>query len=228
MSAISWGFKAAATTVLVMLGLWLLYRVVGLGFAIVIGMLAGFAFAVAVAVVLVRRLIGAGIERFAEILKVGQDERYDRSDEMASEIAAAPSQGGDELREVAERIRRLTKAAHGIVEPRLSRAVDAVAAAGERLLAKAVSSRGDARRLRPALVHRLRHVEAVTLNILRMQDSGATDPELVAKASATLERLAEDFERQRRNAAAEALETEARLKLLEQELGASAGRRAAV
>ena len=100
MSAISWGFKAAAATVLVMLGLWLLYRVVGLGFAIVIGMLAGFAFAVAVAVVLVRRLIGAGIERFAEILKVGQDERYDRSDEMASEIAAAPSHGGDELREV--------------------------------------------------------------------------------------------------------------------------------
>ena len=103
-----------------------------------------------------------------------------------------------------------------------------VATAAERLLAKATSSRGEARRLRPALVHRLRHVEAVTLNILRRQESASADPALVAKAAVTLERLAEDFERQRRNSMAEALETEARLKLLEQELGATAGQRAAV
>lgn len=226
-SAILWGVKVAVATVLGMLGIWLISRVVGWGFAIIIGVVAGVAFAVNVAIVLTLRLVGAGINRFAEILKVDQDERYDRSAEMAQEIAGAPG-GSDELLAVAGRIRRLTKAAHSIDDRRLARAVQTVSGAAERLLTKAVRSRADARRLRPALVHRLGHVEAVTLNILRMQESGSSDPALVGKAAATLERLAEDFDTQRRSSPVEILETEARLKLLEQELSATTGQRAAV
>jgi hypothetical protein len=161
-SAILWGVKVAVATVLAMLGIWLISRVVGWAFAIVIGVVAGVAFTVIVVVALVLRLIGAGISRFAEILTVDQDEKYDRSAEMAREIASAPG-GSDELLAVASRIRRLTKAGHSIAEPRLARAVAAVSGTAERLLAKAARSRADARRLRPALVHRLGHVEAVTL-----------------------------------------------------------------
>ena len=185
----------------------------------VLAVIAGLVGAVVVAA---RWAFRTGMAAVRKLMDVPQQERFDSASALQEDIAKP--QPDDELTQAAERIRRLKKAAHGLTDRPLSASLERLAEVAERLLTEAGASRSAKRRLRRQLVHHLAHVEAVTLSLFRMQESGAPDPALTHRAAATFARLAQDFEAQRRQAAeGKSLETEARLDLLAQDIGISTG-----
>lgn len=221
-SALKWGLIAVGGLLGSVVLLAILYRIIGLPLTL---LFLGFAipvFMIGAGVVLVRRAVSFGIEKFNEITRVPHTERFDSAASLEADMEKA-ARGNDELQQAAERIRRIKKAAHGLADPSAGRAMERVADAAGKLLVQASETRGAARRLRHPLVHQLGHVEAVALNLMRMQEGGSPDPALVRRAADTFDSVAHDFERHRRSAAAtHALETEARLELLSQELGPAA------
>ena len=225
MSVIKWALIAAGGTIAALIGLALIAETFGWLFAAVVGVGAAVAFMIAFAIALARRLLRSGIAAVRSILDVPQAERFDRSEDLAAEIAAAP-ETSDDLRRVAERIRRVKKAAHGLRDRTAAYALERVADAATALLADARLSPIAARRLRSRLVHQFGHVEAIALNLMRMEETGADDKVLAARATGTLMGVAEDFIAARREASAvKTMETEARLELLDRELKASAASR---
>ena len=185
----------------------------------VLAVLAGIVGAVVVGA---RWAFRTGMAAVRKLMDVPQQERFDSASAFQEDIAQP--QPDDELTQAAERIRRLKKAAHGLADRPLGASLERLAEVAERLLTEAGASRSAKRRLRRQLVHHLAHVEAVALSLFRMQESGTPDPALTHRAAATFNHLAQDFEAQRRQAAkGKSLETEARLDLLAQEIGASTG-----
>ena len=159
-----------------------------------------------------------GAAAVRKLMDVPQQERFDSAAAFQEDMARP--QPDDELTQAAERIRRLKKAAHGLADRPLGASLERLAETAERLLTEAGASRAAKRRLRRQLVHHLSHVEAVALSLFRLQEAGTPDPGLAQRATATFNRLAQDFDAQRRQAAAgKSLETEARLDLLAQEIG---------
>lgn len=225
MSVIKWGMIAAGGTIAALIGLAFIAETFGWIFAAIVGVGAATAFMVALAVTLVRRLWRSGIDAVRSILDVPQAERFDSSEELAAEIAAAP-ETSDDLRRVAERIRRVKKAAHGLRDRTAAYALERVGDAATALLADARVSPAAARQLRSRLVHQFGHVEAIALNLMRMEETGADDKVLAARATGTLMGVAEDFIAARRETSAvKTMETEARLELLDRELKASTASR---
>ena len=219
-SALKWGFLAVGGLLGSMLLALLLSRLIGLTLTLVFLGLAIPTFLIAVGVVLVRRAVRFGIDKFNEITGVPATDRFDNAAAFEADLARA-AEGNSELEQAAERIRRIKKAAHGLYDVTAGRAMERVADAARTLLTQASEDRGAARRLRHPLVHQLGHVEAVALNLMRMQEGGVPDQALIARATSTFVAVADDFERHRRSAAAaHALETEARLELLSQEVDA--------
>jgi hypothetical protein len=164
------------------------------------------------------KLFRKGVDTVRKLMDVPQQERFETAAAFQSDLDKP--QPDDELTQAAERIRRLKKAAHGLVDRSLAASLERLAEVAETLLTQAGRSRAAKRKLRKQLVHHLGHVEAVILNLFRMQESGTSDPALARRAAATFERLAQDFEAQRRTAAeGRSIETEARLDLLAQEMG---------
>ena len=226
MSAVHWGLVVAAGIVAVMLLLQLSVQVAGFWFTLIAGLFAAMGFVAAVVFVVMRRLFGAVVRKLDEIMRVPSEERYDNAVQFEAEVARAPEPdrqdlGGksEELTAVAERVARIRKAAHGLRDGALGQALEGVGRAAGALLAQAARSRGAFRRLRAPLVHHLGHVEAIALDLLRMQDGGALEPALVTRATATMADVARDFDRLRIEAARpDTVETEARLDLLDQQL----------
>ncbi|NBC31152.1 MAG: hypothetical protein GVY13_00575 [Alphaproteobacteria bacterium] len=223
-SALKWGLVAVGGVLGLVLTILLfaLINPFALPFLLLFLVLAVPVFVITVAVVLARRAIRFGVAKIREMTDVAPDERFDSAASYEADMARASGQS-DELDQAAARIRRIKKAAHGLADPATGRAMERVADAAGKLLMQAAESRGAARRLRHPLVHQLGHVEAVALNLMRMQEGGVPEPALLHRATATFDGVARDFERHRRSAAAaHALETEARLELLSQELDPSA------
>ena len=229
MSVIRWGLITAGAIVLGLFGVWAMAEVTGFWFTFVAVILAGMGFMTAAVVVITRRIVGAVVRRLDAIMQVPGHDRYESAASFEAEArrAAEASQGGadrDELTEAAERIARIFKAAHGLRSRDAALSLERVAESGRALLTEAAKGKSTYRRLRGALVHNLRHVEAIALNLLRFQEAGADQPDLTARASWTLAEVADDFDRlRRRSVSAETMETEARLQLLEQDLGLPAG-----
>lgn len=223
-SALKWGLAAVGGVfgLLLAILLFALIDPVALPFLLVFLVLAVPVFVLTVAFVLARRAISFGVAKFRELTDVPVNERFETAASYEADLARAAGES-DELSQAAERIRRIKKAAHGLANAATGRAMERVADAAGKLLMQAAKSRGAARRLRHPLVHQLGHVEAVALNLMRMQEGGAPDPALLHRATATFDGVARDFERHGQSAAAgHALETEARLELLSQELDPSA------
>ena len=233
MSAVHWGLVVAAAIVAILLLLQLSVEVAGFWFTLIAGLFAALGFVAAVVFVLVRRLFGAVARRLEGIMRVPDEERYDTAATFEAELSRSaepdghkPGEVPDELTAAAERVARIRKAAHGLHDVALGQALDRVGQTAGVLLSQAARSRAAYRRLRTALVHHLGHVEAIALDLLRMQDAGVQQPALLARASATLSDVARDFERLRSEAAKpDTVETEARLELLDQQLGVRRGPR---
>jgi hypothetical protein len=221
-SALKWGLAFAGGATAVFLTFWLIAQGLGGLATFFLAILASFAFVVGVTVFAATWLFRRGAEAVRGLMDVPSQERFDSAAAFQADLAKP--QADDELTQAAERIRRLKKAAHGFADRALGARLEHLARVAEGLLTQASGSRGAKRKLRKQLVHHLAHVEAVTLNLFRMQESGAADPALARRAAATFDRLARDFEAQRRSAAeGKSLETEARLDLLAQEIGMPAG-----
>lgn len=223
-SALKWGLAAVGGLFALLLAILMVALIdpLALPFLLLFLVLAVPAFVITVAVVLARRAISFGVAKIRELTDVPASERFDTAASYEADLAQAAGES-DELSQAAERIRRIKKAAHGLAHAATGRAMERVADAAGKLLMQAAKSHGAARRLRHPLVHQLGHVEAVALNLMRMQEGGAPDPALLHRATATFDGVARDFERHGKSAAAaHALETEARLELLSQELDPSA------
>lgn len=222
-AALKWGLISVGSLLGSVLLVALLYRLIGLTLTLVFLGLAIPTFLVTLTVVLVRRAVRFGIGKFKEITRVPESDHFDSAASFEADLRQATdgANSSDELQQAAERIRRIKTAAHSLHDRAAGRAMERVADAARTLLLQAGETRSAARRLRHPLVHQLGHVEAVALNLMRMQEGGAPDPALTERATATFLAVASDFERHRRStAAAHALETEARLELLSQEVDA--------
>jgi hypothetical protein len=217
-SALKWGLAFAGGTIAALLALGLVAQELGVVFTIVLAIFALFAFVIGISVFAATWLFRKGADAVRGLMEVPQQERFDTAAAFQADMTRP--QADDELTQAAERIRRIKKAAHGLVDRSLAASLERLAQVAEGLLTQASQNRSAKRKLRRQLVHHLAHVEAVTLNLFRMQDSGAGDPDLARRAAGTFARLADDFEAQRRTAAeGKSLETEARLDLLAQEMG---------
>ncbi len=218
-SIVKWGAIAALAMIAALAGIGMLADQVGVVLTLLMVVLGTFAFIVGSAVAATAWAVRKGIAAVRGVMDVPQQERFDSVAQF--EAAMSVPAGNDELTEAAERIRRIKKAAHGVAHRALAAALERVATAAEALLTQAHRSRTEARRLRGQLVHQLGHVEVVALNIFRMQESGGGDPALIGQATHTLGSVATDFEKHyRRTDPGKVLETEARLELLAQEVGA--------
>lgn len=196
----------AGLFLVLLLGPFLMFPVLVIGPLGIIGLI-GFAAALAV-----RRLCRTGsraLERF------GERRAADRGPQAAG--------GGpdDELAEAAARVDRIRRTAGAVVDPALAASLGRLAGVADGLLVYAAAGpRG--RRLRLQLVRQLANVEAVAADLRRREEDATADAALAARAAAGFDRLSDDLEARRCGAAGrEALETQARLDLLAQELGAA-------
>ena len=213
------GLIAAAIVIGLLMGISLLADAFGTIFTIIAVILGGMVFAVGTAIAIAVRVIKAGVRTVRRILDVDDDERYAGSAEMAREQASLDHVTG-ELEEAAERVRHIYKAAHTLRAPALSVALERIARTGRALVLQAAESPVAARRLRKSLRHHLEHVEAVALAMIKAQEAGSLDHEMVQRASQTLSAVAEDFAQKRwETGRARLLDAEARLTLLDQSVG---------
>lgn len=213
------GLIAAAVLIGLLMGISLMADAFGTVFTIIAVILGGIVFVVGTVIAIAVRVLKAGVRTVRRILDVGQDERYAGSADMAREQASLDHVTG-ELEEAAERVRHIYKAAHTLRDPALSAALERIARTGRALVLQAAESPVAARRLRKSLRHHLQHVEAVALAMIRAQETGGLDGDMVARASETLSAVAEDFAQKRWEAGrARLLDAEARLTLLDQAVG---------
>lgn len=213
------GLIAAAVFIGLLIGISLLADAFGIIFTVIAVFLGGIVFAVGTAIAIAVRVIKAGARTVRRILDVDNHERYHGSAEMAREQASLDHVSG-ELEEAAERVRHIYKAARTLRAPALSAALERVARAGRALVLQAAESPVAARKLRKSLRHHLEHVEAVALAMIKAQEAGSLDQEMVERASQTLSAVAEDFSQKRwETGRARLLDAEARLTLLDQSVG---------
>lgn len=242
MSLLGAGLRAALIAVLAVLGLWAVARFAGTGVAVAVGLIGGFAFVFGLAFAGMSRLWQAGgrllfglrdwLKPAAPALAGATTATEEPSFEVRS-VAAYPSAAAmqrdiataaglsDAADVTAARLDRLARAGASMHDQTLARAIDALVDAGRKLADRLAAAPRPMQRMQRALSRQLASVEAVLVTLLALQESDGADPALVAQAIAVIERLADDLNRRRRASGHDVLETEARLKVLQDELAAA-------
>ncbi len=246
MSLLGAGLRAALAAVLIVLAVWALARFAGTWVAIVAGTLGGLAFLIGLTFAGVSRLVQAGTRFLGGLRDVLQPrpavtdggpaagatgaadavdpDVYASAAAMRREIAAAAALT-DPVAATAARLDRLARAGRTMRDPALARSVAALVAAADPFAARLAAAPRPMHRLQRALTRQLTSVEAVLVTLLALQEDDAADPALTRQAIAVIDRLTRDLHARRRASGHDVLETEARLRVLQEELNA-AGRSA--